>query len=75
MGILVHEICAGVAPYTSHREAGEGRQLEIYEQIISSAQTWSWWTFTRLLSRYEENRRLQTGGGGVCPGVLLVQES
>ena len=34
MGILVHEICAGVVPYTSHREAGEARQLEIYEQII-----------------------------------------
>ena len=34
VGILVHDMCAGVAPYTSHREAMEGRQVEMYEQII-----------------------------------------
>ena len=31
---MVHEICEGVATYTSHSEAGEGRKLEIYKQII-----------------------------------------
>ena len=63
MGILVHEMCAGVAPYTSHREAGEGSQLEIYEQIISTKLICPDYfslelvdLVTRLLSRYEENR-------------------
>ena len=76
MGILVHEMCAGVAPYTSHREAGEGRQLEIYEQIISTKLICPDYfslelvdLVTRLLSRYEENR---LGVEGSCQGALLV---
>jgi hypothetical protein len=27
-------MCAVVAPYTSHREAGKGRLMEMYVQII-----------------------------------------
>ena len=34
MGILLHEMCAGVDTFTWHREAMEGRQVEMYEQII-----------------------------------------
>ena len=33
---MPHEMCAGVAPYTLHWDAWEGRHLEIYEQIIST---------------------------------------
>ena len=56
-------MCAGVAPYTSHRDVGEGRHLEIYEQIISTKLICPDYfslelgdLVTRLLSRYEENR-------------------
>lgn len=63
LGILLHEMCAWVAPFTSHREAGEDRQLQIYEQIISTKLTCPDYfslelvdLVTRLLSRYKENR-------------------
>ena len=36
MGIPEHEMYAGVAPYTSHSKAREGRQVEIYKLVISS---------------------------------------
>ena len=63
LGILVYEMCAGVPPFSSRKEEGEERQLEIYEQIISN--TISFPDFfsrqlvdliTRLLCSYEENR-------------------
>ena len=63
MGILVQDMCAWVPCTTSHREAGEGRHVEINEQIISikficpddfSLELVD--LVTRLLSRYEENR-------------------
>ena len=36
LGILAHEMCAGVPPFTSDKLAGEARQIEIYEQVLSS---------------------------------------
>ena len=63
MGILIHEMCAGLPPYTSLKEEGEHRQLEIYEQIISNNLTCPDYfsielvdLVTKLLCRYEENR-------------------
>jgi serine/threonine protein kinase len=63
MGILAYEMCAGVPPYTSDKEAGEARQVEIYEQIISSKLICPGYfsyelvdLVTKLLSRYPENR-------------------
>ena len=63
MGILVYEMCAGVPPFTSSKEEGEERQLEIYEQIISknlacpdSFSVGLVDLVTKLLCRYEEKR-------------------
>ena len=59
MGILEHEMYAGVAPYTSHSKARKGRQVEIYKQIISNKLICPDYfslemvvLVTRLLSRY-----------------------
>ena len=63
LGILTYEMCAGVPPFTSRREEGEERQLEIYEQIISNTIIFpSYFSselvnmITRLLCRFVENR-------------------
>ena len=68
MGFLVHEMCEGVAPYTSHMESGEGRQVGIYEVMISTKLICPGYFslelvdfVNRLLSRYEENRLCAEG--------------
>ena len=61
--VLVLTVGPWVPPYTSHMEDGEGRQVEIYEQFISTKLICPDYfslelgdLVTRLLSRHEENR-------------------
>ena len=61
--VLVLTVGPWVPPYTSHMEDGEARQVEIYEQFISTKLICPDYfslelgdLVTRLLSRHEENR-------------------
>ena len=60
---MIHEMFAGLPTFTSHKEAGEGRQVEMYEQIILTKLICPDFfslelvkLHTRLLSMYKENR-------------------
>ena len=65
----------GCPPYTSHMEAGEARQLEIYEQIVSTKLICPDYfslelvdLVARLLSSYEKNRLGWRGLSGSTTG-------